>query len=94
VPKAEVEFIYSISLSTRATRVAGTSTPIAFCGLEIDNQLEPVRLLHRDVGRLGAAKHSRRNFRPLTIKITHACAIAGQRTRFRGFWKLEDGGQA
>src|SRR5271167_4299774 len=33
VPEAEVESIHSISLSTRATSVEGTSTPIAFAAL-------------------------------------------------------------
>ena len=44
---------YSITSSARASSVGGTVKPSALRGLEIENQFEPRRLLHRQIGRLG-----------------------------------------
>ena len=46
------------------------------CGLEIDHQFEPGRLLDRKIGRLSAAQHLGDQPRPLTENLREARAVA------------------
>ena len=49
---------YSITSSARASSVDGTVRPIAFAGLEVDQQLVLGRSLNRKIGRLIALENA------------------------------------
>ena len=69
---------HSITSSARASSVGGTVEAERLGGLEVDDQLELGRLLHRQVGRLLALEDTAGVDADLAIEVSDAGPVAHQ----------------
>ena len=81
---------YSITLSARATNVAGTVTPIALAVLRLDHQFELGGLFDRQVFRLSAAQDFCNKTCCLPLDQRKTGAVSDETTLFRHFRVLVD----
>ena len=74
---------HSITSSARASSIGGTSMPSVLAVLQIDDQFELGRLLHRQIGGLRPLENAAAIDADLAERIRKAGAVAYQPTRFR-----------